>query len=583
MSNATSTSREALLARIQAGSRESVILEEMQRQGFWPAGEGTPDQIKATELIRQEQALLGELRELNQKLGIAQNQEAALKALRKQRMAEAKARREQTRQAAARRRYEKAQAWHARRAVEIGYLGEGVSGGLSDTRTDLDRLAVRGLPVLETPKDLADAMGVTVSELRFLCFHRSVSRISHYRRFSLPKKTGGLRLISAPMPRLKRAQYWVLDQILAKLPVHGAAHGFVPGRSIVSNATPHAGQAVVVNFDLKDFFPSIRYQRVRGLFRSFGYSSRLATLFALICTELPTDEVEIDGLRFHVQSGERHLPQGAPCSPALTNLLCRRLDKRLTGLAERLGFRYTRYADDMSFSADAEGAANLPSLLWRAKRIIASEDFTLHPDKQRVMRRDARQEVTGVVVNQRPTVCRETLRRFRATLYQVEKDGPEGKTWNGNGDVLNALAGFARFVKMVDPAKGAPLCAQVVAVRAKWGGGTRQPHGHYYRLFRVASAAGRTLPGHHWQAGGPPAPVLEKTALQLQTEKQAGRREAAATASVLSADPVRTDEPIESDAVSAGALPPTPPTADSSAKGTVVRGIVGLVRRLFAL
>ncbi|WP_137939625.1 reverse transcriptase family protein [Chitinivorax sp. B] len=567
MSNATQTSREAVLARIQASSKDSVILEEMQRLGFWPAGSGTPDQQRATELISQEQALLSELRELNQKLSIAKDPVAALKALNKQRMAEAKARREQTRLAAAQRRYEKAAAWHARRALDIGYLGEGVSQSLSDARTDPHRLAARELPVLDSPKVLADAMGITVEELRFLTFHRSVSRISHYRRFGIPKKTGGLRMISAPMPRLKRAQYWVLDRVLAKLPVHDAAHGFVPGRSIVSNATPHAGQAVVVNFDLKDFFPSISYQRVRGLFQTFGYSRQLATLFAMICTELPTDEVSIDGLHFHVQNGERHLPQGAPCSPTITNLLCRRLDTRLAGLAKRLGFIYTRYADDMTFSADAASAGNLPRLLWQVKRIIAEEGFTLHPDKQRIMRNSARQEVTGVVVNHHPTVCRETLRRFRATLYQVEKDGPQGKAWNGNGDVLNALAGYARFVKMVDPAKGGPLCAKVAAVQAKWGDNASQPRGQYYRLFREASVAGKALPSHQWQAKRQPAPTLEKTATQLQQEKQATRQaesdqaaavaaETIASAAALPTTHTQSGELIERNAVSADAIPP---------------------------
>lgn len=579
MSNAIPTSREDIQARIRASSRDSVILEDMQRLGFWPTDEGTPEQREAAEIIQREGVLQGELRTLNQKLFIAKNQEAALKALRKQRLADAKARREETRQTAARRRHEKALAWHARRAVEIGYLGEGVSQGLSDTRTDAERLAGHNLPLLENPKDVADAMGITVAELRFLGFHREVSPVSHYRRFTLPKKTGGLRLISAPMPRLKRAQYWVLDGILAKLPVHEAAHGFVPGRSIASNATPHAGKAVVVNFDLKDFFPAIGFYRVRGLFQSFGYSRQVATLLALLCTELPTDQVEIDGRRFHVRSGERHLPQGAPSSPAITNLLCRRLDKRLTGLARRHGFSYTRYADDMTFSADAEAAANLPTLLWQAKRTIADEDFTLHPDKQRIMRRDARQEVTGVVVNHHPTVNRETLRRFRATLFQVDKDGPEGKRWNGHADVLNALAGFAQFVKMIDPAKGEPLCAKVAAVRAKWGNPARPAHGQYYRRFREASAAGRAMPGHDWLAGDVPAPELEKTAQQIQAEKQASRQEGARIAAStvpeadLQNDPWRTATPLPNDPWRTSA-PAEAPTNRGAEQG------IGLIRRV---
>lgn len=461
-------SREAILARIRSESKESVILQEMQRLGFWPAEEDRPDSQRVFACIQQEQALVNELRELNQKLSIIRDPQSALKALRKQRSAEAKVRREQLRQAAEQRRREKAETWKIRQATEVLYLGEEVSKGLSDTETNTDRLIAYGLPVLKTAQEVAHAMGITVPELRFLTFHRPVSRVCHYQRFYVPKRTGGLRLISAPMPRLKRAQHWILDHVLALLPVHESAHGFIRGRSIVTNAGPHVAQSIVINLDLKDFFPSIRYPRVRGLFQSFGYSPQVATLFALLCTELPTDKVEIDGLHFYVQNGVRHLPQGAPSSPMLTNLLCRRLDKRLMGLAQKWGFRYTRYADDMTFSVDIDHVQHLGCLLSGVRYILAQEDFTLHPKKQRIMRASRRQEVTGIVVNHHPTVCRETLHRFRSTVYQVEKDGPSGKHWNGNKDVLSALHSFAHFVKMVDPAKGIPLCAKVASLRSQY-------------------------------------------------------------------------------------------------------------------
>ena len=147
---------------------------------------------------------------------------------------------------------------------------------------------------------VSSAMGLTLPELKFLCFHREVARTSHYRRFLLPKKTGGQRTISAPMPRLKRAQYWVLDQLLAKVPSHGAAHGFLPGRSIVTNATPHAGREVVINLDIQDFFPTITFPRIKGVFRGLGYDERVATMLALLCSENPCDELEVDGERFFV-------------------------------------------------------------------------------------------------------------------------------------------------------------------------------------------------------------------------------------------------------------------------------------------
>ncbi|WP_296948750.1 reverse transcriptase family protein [uncultured Massilia sp.] len=519
------TSREALLARIRASSRSAVTLEEMQRLGFWPADDQSLS-VEA-ELIRRETELEQALQALGRELRDVEDPVQALKRMRKERMAQAKIRREEARQRRARERHERALAWHARRAKELLYLGAGVSAGLNEARSDADRLARLALPPMHDAQDLAAAMGLSLHELRFLAFDRRVSRICHYRRFAMPKKTGGERIISAPMPRLKRAQYWVLDNVLARAPVHPAAHGFLRGRSIVSNAAPHVGQAVVVNVDLKDFFPSIDMARVRGVFRELGYGRQVATTLALLCTAAVTEQVSVDGETFHVATGARVLPQGAPTSPALTNILCRRLDARLQGAAAKLGFRYTRYADDLTFSGDAAARKLAGKLLWRVRRIVVAEGFTPHPDKQHVMCASERQRVTGIVVNDKLTVDRDTLRRFRATLFQVEKDGPAGKQWNGNENVLAALEGYALFVRMVDAAKGAPLLARVRAARAKWSGqeapGPAGVAGRRGQAFRQLSTQGEAPWEGFWQAGATPLPVLEKTQEQVRLEKTAAR------------------------------------------------------------
>jgi retron-type reverse transcriptase len=321
-------------------------------------------------------------------------------------------------------------------------------------------------------------MGLTVNELRFLSFQRKVSKVHHYARFSMPKKSGGERLISAPMPRLKKAQRWILDNLLRKVPVHDAAHGFRDGRSIVTNAAPHLRSAVLINLDLKDFFPSVDYRRVRGLFRSLGYADAFATVLALLCTEAAVDAFDLDGERYFIASGPRLLPQGAPTSPALTNVLCSRLDRRLKRVAELSGFVYTRYADDLTFSAQgvspSDGAPrqapDVGPLLRRVHFVIKSEGFQVHPDKTRVLRSSRRQEVTGIVVNRQLSVDRETLRRFRALLFQIEKDGPVGKRWGDTQDVLAAAVGYANFVAMVTPDKGRPLRARALELQARWGG-----------------------------------------------------------------------------------------------------------------
>ncbi|WP_431259341.1 reverse transcriptase family protein [Roseateles chitinivorans] len=469
--------RAEIIERIRASSKDAVVLEEMQRLGFWPAGDGKPSIESA--LIEREIELTRALDEVQATLRTHSDPEAAMKAMREQRMAESRARREATAQAREQRRHERALRWHAARKTDAGYLGAGVSGGLQAPSAGAPAVSpatggahgsarplLDGLPALATPLDLAGAMGLTLPELKFLCFHREVARTTHYRRFLLPKKTGGQRTISAPMPRLKRAQYWVLDQLLAKVPCHAAAHGFLPGRGIVSNAAPHTGRDVVINLDIQDFFPTITFPRIKGVFRGLGYDERVATMLALLCSENPCDELEVDGERFFVggKGRDRVLPQGAPTSPMLTNVLCRKMDRRLQGLADKLGFTYTRYADDLTFSASGEGAAKVGTLLRQARHVLLDEGFTPHPDKQRVMRAGSRQEVTGVVVNEKPSVSREERRKLRAALHKATRDGLEAATWHGHPATREVLVGYGRFVAMVDRQQGAPLLKQALAL-----------------------------------------------------------------------------------------------------------------------
>jgi RNA-directed DNA polymerase len=457
--------RQELYDRIRSSSKDAVVLEEMIRLGFWPARGAAPDDPaeeihEAAELERQ----LGALRTEQSRL---HNIEALKKALRKQRLEASKQSQQETKARRERERLARAAAWKERVGREIGYLGPGVSAGLSQTQCDEAKLARFGLPRLETAEQIAAAMGVAVSALRFLAFSRSTSLVTHYIRFEIPKKTGGTRRISAPMPRLKRAQRWILDHILDKVALHDTAHGFRKQRSIVSNARPHVGADVVLNLDLEDFFPTLEYRRIRGMFRGLGYGEAAATIFALITSEPEVDEIDLDGQIFHVANGARRLPQGAPTSPAITNIVCRRMDARLAGAARKLGFTYTRYADDLTFSGPR--TADAGAMLDRIRWITADEGFVEHPKKTRVLRRGRRQEVTGVVVNQQLGVDRETLRKFRALLFQIAKDGPAGKSWGASTDLFASVIGYANFVRMVDPAKGARLLAHAKQLAAKHG------------------------------------------------------------------------------------------------------------------
>jgi retron-type reverse transcriptase len=391
---------------------------------------------------------------------VARAGEAAVQADR-----EARARRKAQKKAeAAARKQQRAADVARRRATDIIYLGVRVSGRLGERVSDVGRLTALGLPVLSTPAELAAALGLPIPRLRWLAFHAEVATRVHHVSFTVPKKSGGTRTLSAPHRTLAAAQRWVLEHVLGRLPVEESAHGFVPGHSTVSNAVPHAGRAVVVNLDLENFFPSITFPRVRSVFQRAGYSPAVATLLALLCTECPRTPVELDGTAYHVAVGPRGLPQGACTSPALSNQVARRLDRRLAGLASRLKLAYTRYAADLTFSGGAGANERIGYLMARVRHIAQDEGFTVNEAKSRVQRRNTAQEVTGLVVNDRVGVRRADVRRLRAILHRARTEGLEAQNREGRPNFRAWLKGMIAYVRMVRPEVGARLEAEFRAL-----------------------------------------------------------------------------------------------------------------------
>lgn len=474
-------SRQELYQQIKTMGKDKYVLEEMKRLGFWDQNQTQiPDEI-----INRRAAIQQELRELTQ---IVKDPHLALKALHQQRMAAARQKRIDTKVKKEVRRYQAACRHHQQKAQSITFLGNATYYPKLPGTQNTELLKTLQIPLIESPLQLAQNMGITLQELRFLTYTQQVSQIKHYQRFEIPKKTGGYRLISAPMPRLKRLQYWILDNILNKLPLSEQAHGFVSHRNIVSNAQLHTQQAVVINFDLKDFFPTIDYKRIRGLFRSLGYNEQIASLLSLVCSEPLTDEVSLDQTQYFLANRQRILPQGAPTSPAMSNLICRKLDRRLQGLAQKWGFVYSRYADDLSFSSAT--AEHISKLVYQVKKIVAEEGFCIHPDKTRIMRKGSQQEVTGIVVNQKTNLDRRTLKRFRALIFQLKKDGLAGKFWSSQHDAsafklpnqnqseqlshaeirfLQAIEGYAHFIAQVQPEKAQTFLQDIYAIQKQAG------------------------------------------------------------------------------------------------------------------
>lgn len=370
---------------------------------------------------------------------------------------ERKAIKEQKKAEAAARKKQHAEQVALRKQTDIVYLGRGVSSGLADRRANVEKLQQLGLPMLATPADLAKALNVPIPKLRWLAFHSEAAMATHYIRFTVPKKSGGTRELAAPHRDLASCQQWILVNILEKLPTHAAANGFVRGRNTVTNASAHVGRGVVLNTDLKDFFPTVTFPRVRGIFQGMGYSPAVATILALICTESPRRRVEYAGKTYHVATGSRALPQGACTSPALSNVVARRLDARLNGIATKLGWTYTRYADDMTFSADGEPAKLTAYLMARVRHIAEGEGFVVNEKKTRVQRRNTAQTVTGVVVNTRPGISRHVVRRMRAILHRAGKEGLAAQNRQQHPHFEVWVRGMIAYISMVNPKQGQPL------------------------------------------------------------------------------------------------------------------------------
>ncbi len=330
------------------------------------------------------------------------------------------------------------------------------------------KLQLHGLAECNTAEEIAFAMGISREKLRFLTLNSPASTITHYTRFKISKKTGEERNISAPCPNLKSAQRWILDNILEKLEVHSAAHGFCKKRSTVTNAKPHVGADIIVKIDLQNFFQSISYQRVKGLFRELGYSETAANIFGLICTAFEIEEIERDGKINYIASGNRHLPQGSPASPAISNLICRHLDSQIAIAAKNLGFCYTRYGDDLTFSGDGEAPRRISNLMKEIKFIIWADGFSINHNKTQILGRSVQQQVTGIVVNTQLNISKKTLKAFRATLYQIEQEGLSGKKWGNSTNLIAAITGFTNYVSMVNPSKGAELQICVARIKQKY-------------------------------------------------------------------------------------------------------------------
>ncbi len=274
---------------------------------------------------------------------------------------------------------------------------------------------------LKSPRDVAQLLQVPYEYLVYYIYR--VPHDSRYIEFRIPKKSGGYRTIHSPQGSLGIVQRKLSQVLYAVYQPRPSVHGFAASRSIITNAKAHVKKKFILNLDIKDFFGSINFGRVRGMFVANPYKldKKVATVLAQICCF------------------DNKLPQGAPTSPVVSNLICAKMDSELQRFSKQYGLLYTRYADDITLSSNRnelptslvssyEKGFNHVVLGDELRAIIEENGFQINEAKVRLAYKTQRQEVTGLIVNQTVNVSRKYVRNIDGTLHAWEKYGLEAAT-----------------------------------------------------------------------------------------------------------------------------------------------------------
>ncbi|MBL8820190.1 MAG: RNA-directed DNA polymerase [Planctomyces sp.] len=327
---------------------------------------------------------------------------------------------------------------------------------------------------LRSSGEVAAWLKLNENELSWFADRHQLERLStvgplrHYRYFWKLKRHGRCRLIEAPKFRMREIQRRLLREILSRIPVHNAAHGFRRGRSANSHAAPHVGRSVVLKLDLEDFFPSVPPMRLTRLLMHTGYPEDVAEILtALCCNHVPSDVFDSFPHRDDWKLRRRakqlycrpHIPQGAPTSPVIANLCAYRLDTRLAGLAQSANATYTRYADDLLFSGDDQFSRGIDRFRILAAAIAMEEGFAVNHHKTRVMKRSIRQEAVGLVLNEKINTRRDEFDRLKATLHRCILKGPEAVNCGQHAHFRQHLIGRIQHIAQSSQSRHTKLMA----------------------------------------------------------------------------------------------------------------------------
>ena len=325
-------------------------------------------------------------------------------------------------------------------------------------------------PPLVTEGDICNWLGISHEHLTWLAdVHgrertRAVGPLRQYIYKWVPKRSGGWRLIEIPKSKLKEIQRRILAELLDKVPVHPSAHGFVKNGSIKKFVSPHTNQWIAIRMDLKDFFMSVQASRVHALFRTVGYSESVARILTGFCTNsVPSEAMRLPSTTARLPATREallrtpHLPQGAPTSPALANLCAYRFDSRVTALVKKMGWTYTRYADDLLLSGPRASSKFLKQIQIWVGAIALEENFDVNMRKTRIMTHGHRQHAGGLVFNEIPNIPRENYDSLKAILYNCVKHGPAMQNREQRADFKAHLQGQISQVVHIHPPRGKRL------------------------------------------------------------------------------------------------------------------------------
>lgn len=312
----------------------------------------------------------------------------------------------------------------SKEAPKLGYSKQNIQHCLDYAKV----LFSKNLPVIYNPSHLSALLGYKKEYIKKATLYTQ----NFYRDFEIQKSNGKKRLISEPLPSLKEIQLWILKNILYKVPVSPFAKAYKPNTRLIENLKFHKKQPKVLTVDLENFFPSIKINAIEKIFTKLGYSRLVSKMLSRLCTR--------DGA----------LPQGAPTSPYLSNLLFKASDELIADFCRERKIRYTRYADDLSFSGDF----NEKELLDKVTETIEKLHFKINTEKTRLMTPNTRQVVTGIVVNEKPQVVFHKRNALRQALYYIKKFGidehREYKEIN-QANYLQHLLGRINFVLQINP------------------------------------------------------------------------------------------------------------------------------------